>query len=208
MDNIIIDTREIAEQNWDPSTEPGEVSSSIQATEGLTTDRLQFHVQMTGYTLEDMDALIVEAAARQIVGKRTDTVIAKEIEAKCAEMITRRIDATLVSVTAEIIDQPVTPNWGDKKPVTMREMIGLMGREYLTKQVTRDGKETSSSYETWGTRVEWIVWQKMSTQFKNEIEKATGSAIAEMQRQVKAAQESLIIEQKKRLSEALAKLTS
>ena len=58
-----------------------EFSENMAATtDPQPAERLEFFVQMRGYTLREMDALIVEAAARQVVGNRNDNALAKEIE--------------------------------------------------------------------------------------------------------------------------------
>lgn len=170
---------------------------------------ISFHVQMQGYTKSAMDGLIVEAAAQLIVGRHNKNEIAKAIEAKCIELLTAKADAALQGVTAAIIDQPLTPNFGDKKPVTMREFIGLTGREYLTERVDRDGKPSSGG---WGsstfTRIELLVSQFMERKFKTEIEKATSAAIREVQDAIKASHAALLEAEKARLREALAKVSA
>lgn len=171
---------------------------------------MEFHVQMRGYTLREMDELIVNAAAQMIVGRSSgDKQMSKDIEARCQALILQKINAKLATVTAEIIDQPLTPAWvGKDKPVTMREAIGLTVREYLHQQVDRAGKPSTDYYSKFGTMLEWIVWNQMSSKFKNEIDAATNAAISEMQKTVKAEQAKLIAEQKQRLADAFAKLTA
>lgn len=185
-----------------------EPSSHLVATEQPEGNGMEFHVSMRGYTMSDMEALIVEAAAHKLVGQFGDKTLGRMIEEKCIQQVTAKADAALHAVTHEIIDQPLTPAFGDKKPVTMREFIGLTGREYLTERVDREGKPSSSG--GWGgsstyTRIELLVSNYMQKHFKQEIEKATSAAIVEIQRAIKADHAAFIETEKARLRAALAK---
>lgn len=207
MTNVIIDPCNIAE---DLGLGPDDELSDLSAIKEPENKGMEFHVQMNGYTLQDMDNLIVEAAARIILGRQNDTKISKEIEAKAIAAISAKIDARLEKVTAEIIDQPVTPNWGDKKPVTMREMIGLYGKEYLTQRVFPSGEDYKS--DGWGSsnsmsRAEHFVQKTLSRVFKDEITKATNAAITQIQTDFKAAHQTILDAEKTRVREALAKAT-
>lgn len=210
MTNEILNTHDIAQQEWDGHSEPSDVETAMVATKEAEGRGIEFHVSMRSYTQHDMEALIVEAAAVQIVGKFGNSQMAKAIEAKCIELTNAKASTALEKVTAEIIDQPLTPSFGDKKPVTMREFIGLTGREYLAERVDRDGKPYSGG---WGSnnslsRIELIVGQFMQRQFKSEIEKATNAAISEIQAGIKAQHQAFLEAEKARVREALAKVSA
>ena len=208
MSNIIIDTSNVAELN---DLGPDDEISNMDATKEATGAPMEFHVQMRGHTFRDMEDLIVNAAAQQIIGWHSEgNKLKKVIEDRCVAQVTARADEALSKVSADIIDQPLTPSYGDKKPVTMREFIGLTGREYLTERVDRDGKPTTGG---WGststfTRVELLVSKYMDRHFKNEIEKATNAAISEIQTAIKAQHAEFLAVEKARLREALAKASS
>ena len=187
-----------------------EFSENIAATtDTQPAERLEFFVQMRGYTLREMDALIVEAAARQVVGNRGDSKLAKEIEARCIALTTEKIDAKLATVTAEIVDQPMIPALGSsKEPVTMRDFMALCGSQYLAEMVGNDGKPASSdSYYRNNSmpRMQYLVKQALDLKFKKEIEAATSAAIREVQAAIKADHDALIQAETKRIREALAK---
>lgn len=148
MTEVIADMEDIVEAHGLGEEDD---AADMTATDEATGQPMEFHVQMRGYTFRDMETLIIEAAARQITGRTSDTKLSREIEERCAALVREKADAVLERVTKEIIDQPVTPKWGDKKPVTMREMIGLYGREYLTEPVDYKGKTASSHYDSRGT---------------------------------------------------------
>lgn len=205
MTNIILDTGDL---HGDEFSEP---SSHLIATEKPEGNGIEFHVSMRGYTMSDMESLIVEAGARMLVGQFGDKSLARMIEDKCIQQVTAKADAALHAVTHEIIDQPLTPAFGDKKPVTMREFIGLTGREYLTERVDREGKPTTGN--GWGsnptyTRVELLVSNYMQKHFKNEIEKATNAAISEVQKAIRENHTGFIEAEKARLRAALTKAVS
>lgn len=204
MPNEILNTADLTEQVWDGESEPSELETDMVALKEPEGHGMEFHVQMRGYTLRDMDELIISAAAAQIMGSRNDREMAKLIEAKCIEQITAKADAALAKVTAEVIDQPITPSYGDKKPVTMREFLGLYGREYLTQRVGSDGKPSTDSYHA-KSRMEYLVGQYMTAAFKREIEQATNAAIREIQAAIKAQHDAMLEAEKARLRDALAK---
>lgn len=208
--NEITSTAEMAEREFDGHSEPELVRTDAVATREPEGRGIEFTVSMRDYTQRDMEALIVEAAAALIVGRHNERQLAQIVEAKCIEQITAMADKALGSITTEIIDQPLTPRFGDKKPVTMREFIGLTGREYLTERVNREGKPTTS---TWGssdtyTRIELLVSQCIQRAFKQEIEKATNAAITEIQQAIKAQHAEFLAAEKARVREALAKVSA
>jgi hypothetical protein len=206
----ITSTSELAETEWDGRSEPADVQTDMTATT-KPEGGIEFFVQMHDYTKRDMEELIVEAAARVVVGNYGNNVLAKKIEERCIALVTEKADRHLASVTAEIIDQPVTPKFpfhskGDEKPVTMRELIGLTGRAYLEARVNGAGEVSTDSWST-KPRIQHLAECYMARAFKNEIEKATNAAIAEIQREIKAKHDALIEAEKKRLRDALAKTT-
>lgn len=204
----ITSTSEIAEQDWGSDEEPGEVRTDMVATEEAINRGIEFHVSMRDYTLRDMEELIIEAAAKQLVGRHNDRELAKVIEAKCIEQVTAKADAALAKVTSQIIDQPLTPKFGDKTPTTMREFLGLFGREYLTERVGYDGKPTEAYRTTTFSRMEWIVGQLVSKKFQEELEKETNSMKREIEAQVRAQHAAFLAEQKKKFEKAFAKAVS
>ena len=207
----ITNTAEIAEAEWDGHSDPRDVGTDMTATRGSEKAGIEFFVQMRDYTKRDMEDLIVEAAARVVVGNYGDKVLAKKVEERCIALVTAATDKHLAGVTAEIIDRPVMPKFPfitkvDQAPVTMREFIGLTGRAYLEERVDSSGKPSSDGWSA-KPRLQHIVEGCVNRTFKNEIEKATNAAIAEVQRQIKAAHDAFIEAEKKRLRDALAKVT-
>ncbi|GAA0623494.1 hypothetical protein [Thalassospira tepidiphila] len=207
MADKIIDTDELAEIEADGEwgDEEQEVSD-IAATEQATGDKMEFHVQMRGYTLADMEDLIIGAAARQLLGAHNNTKLAKDIQDRCVELTRKHADEALSKVTAEIIDQPIMPSFGSKEPVTMREFIGLCGREYLTEWVDRSGKPSRDVYSTNRMpRAAFIAQQCLEKVFEKEIKTATSMVIGEIKTAVRASHEKFIEEEKARVLEAINK---
>lgn len=206
--NPIMDTDNVAEIL---GLEPDEDISDMSATTAPTGAPMEFHVQMRGHTFGDMQELIVQAAAQQLIGRFGGvSSLQKQIEAKCIDLISAKADAALAGVTAEIIDQPLTPSFGDKKPITMREFIGLTGREFLSERVNREGKPSKET--GWGsnntyTRTEFLVMTAMDRKFQDEIQKATSETIREIQTAIKSAHQAVLEKQKARIRAALATAT-
>ena len=200
--DLITDTTEIAEGHWEPGEEPHYVENDMTATTTPENGKqMEFYIQMRRHTMADFEELVIEAAARQIIGRFSGETIAKKIEARCAELLHEKATAALESVTAEIIDQPVTPSFGQKEPVTMRELIGLYGREYLQEKVGANGEPNS-----WGDsrpRIQRIAELALDRTFKSEIASATSAAVVEVKRAIKDEHDALIAAEKARFLKAL-----
>jgi CRISPR/Cas system-associated endoribonuclease Cas2 len=178
--------------------------TAMVATTEATGEGIEFHVAMKGYTLRDMESLIINAAALQLIGKM-ETRLAKMIEEKCIELIDDKLTSALGKITTEILDQPITPSFGDKSPVTMREFMGLYGREYLTQHVGSDGSRFKpSSWSSTGTpRIEYLAARVIDSKFKAEIESAQRESIKEVQTSMKKHMQDCISEQKGKFLKAL-----
>lgn len=212
MTDEITSTASIAEAEWDGHSEPSGVETDMVATREPEGRGIEFHVSMRDYTQRDMEQLIVEAAARVLVGEYGSNKLAKMVEERCMALTADKVDRHLATVTSEIIDQPVTPKFpfiskGDEKPVTMREFIGLTGQAFLTERVNLAGEPSKDSWST-RPRMQHLVEVYMQNAFKREIEKATNAAISEVQAAIRAQHEAFITGEKKRLCEALAKAVS
>lgn len=204
----IIDTQNLAEAvDFDGDQSPREDMSAT--TESDPAAKIEFHVQMRSWTIRDMEDLIVQAAASQVISGLGDRKFSKLIEDRAIAAVTAQADTKIAGISAEIIDQPLTPSFGDKKPVTMREYLGLYAKDYLTQVVDSQGKPSSGG---WGghdkARIVWIVERAMDAKFKREIEAATNAAVREIQQQVREMHEAVLTAEKARIRDALAKVTS
>lgn len=210
MADAITSTAEMAENAYDGEDEPREVETDMVATHEAQGKGIEFHVSMRNHTMSDMEALIVEAAAKTLVGQYGTAKIAKQIETRCISLVAGKADEALSKVAVDIIDQPLTPSFGAKKPVTMREFLGLYGREYLETKVDRHTGEVGG--DSWAStkisRIEWLVSKHTSETFRREIEKATNAAIAEIQGAITAQHGAFLEAEKARFREALAKTAS
>lgn len=209
MSNEIINTEDLAEDCWDG--EESEIQSDLAATHEAEGKGIEFHVSMRHYTMRDMEALIVEAAALMLIGKHGQNELAKKIEERAIAVITQKADEAVAKIAVDILDQPITPKYtygkADAQPVTMRELIGLTGREYLTAQVEHDGKPaTGSSYRS-KARIQHIVETMMARKFDDEIKSASYATIREIEAAVKAKHEATLTAEKTRIREALARIT-
>lgn len=211
MTNEITSTHDMAENEWIDDEDPQGAQTAMFATKTAEGRGIEFHVSMRDYTQRDMEALIVEAAARVLVGNYGDAKLAKLIEERCVALTMEKADKALAAVTTDIIDQPITPKYPfmkpDAAPTTMREFIGLTGREYLTAYVDSYGKPTTDRH--YGkTRVQYLVETYMQQAFKNEISKATNATISEIQKEIRAKHDAFLNAEKTRVREALAKVVA
>jgi hypothetical protein len=207
---IIIDTSEVAEMvGFDEDEAPRE---NLEVTQKSDPEaKIEFHVQMRSWTITDMEQLVIEAAARQLVGRNaSEGELAKAVQDAAIRQITAKADAKMATVSEQIIDQPVMAGPGSKEPVTMREMIGLYAKEYLTEIVGPDGKISTDYYgrQSGKARMVWIVERALDAKFKDEITKATNAAIREIQTEIRAQHIAVVQAETGRIRAAIAAATS
>lgn len=199
--NTIIDTGDIAESNNEE-----QVRSNMVATVEPPPSGISFHVTMRSWTQDDMEELIVEAAARLLLGKMSDTRIAKLVEEKVLAAITERADARIAAVAADVMAHRLTPQgYGQKASVTIGETLAHLGREYLEQKIDRDGKPVFDSYRDGTKRIDLIVSRHLDRAWSDEIGKVTNTAAAEIRRDLKARHEKIIAHEKTRLRDSVMK---
>lgn len=211
MTNVTIaDTSELAElHDYDDDASPREDLSAT--TESDPEAKIEFHVQMRSWTVRDMEELVIEAAARQLVGRNaSEGALSKAVQEAAIRQITAKADAKMATVSEQIIDQPVMAGPGSKEPVTMREMIGLYAKEYLTEIVGSDGKISTDYYgrQSGKARMVWIVERALDAKFKDEITKATNAAIREIQTEIRAQHVAVVQAETARIRAAIAAATN
>ena len=198
MADLIVDSDELNDHGGEPT------ENLTATTEAEESAKVEFFVQMRSWTLSDMESLIVEAAARLLVGNNRDSELTKRIEQRTQELITGKLDDRLIKVTKEIIDQPVTPSYGDKKPVTMRELIGMYGREYLNEIVDlHTGKRVDGYCSNKGTRIQYLVQEQVVRTFDSELGKARAAAVKEIESEYRAKFHAVVEQQKNLMRLAL-----
>lgn len=201
---IIADSADIAEAH---GLGPDDYCSFLEATEKPTAAKLEFHVQMRGYTLTDMETLIIEAAARQLLWSVADK---HKMEARIRDAVyasvTAQIEKQIANVTADVLSTVMVSG---KEPVTVKQFIEMSWRDWLQKNVDTEGKDYTgySSSASPRKRFEWIVWRALESKWIREITAATNSAVAEMQKSVSAKQAEILSAEKARLAAALSALT-
>ena len=96
----IIDTADIAfdQQEAGMRDDDNALQTSAVASHEEKPGGISFHVQMRDWTVNDMEELIIEAAARMIVGRTSDNKLSKLIEDRALALITERADAKLSAV--------------------------------------------------------------------------------------------------------------
>lgn len=193
---------EITNTSETGGTDEFDSRTDMVATTEPVNKGIEFHVSMRSYTQSDMEDLIVHAAAQIIVGRHGTGQLEKQVKERAIELISKKADAVLAAVTTDIIDQPIAQPYG-KAPITMRDFIGLTGREYLTAKVDRDGGKPSTDGYHSVPRIEYLVQRAMDRAFKSEIEKATNAVVSEIRTAIKAQHESLLAAERARFLEAL-----
>lgn len=202
----IIDTSDLAEINGQDN-----VDTSMAATEAPDPKGISFHVSMRDWTLEQMEELVIEAAARKLLGKMTDTNLAKQIEAKLLADVMARADAKIAAIASDVMGHVLTPtSYGQKTPVTIGETLAFLGREYLDQHVNSEGKPTvRDSWNKAETRLEYFVRKGMAGRWDEEIKTATNAVVKQVRDEITARHKEVLATESKRMHDALiATITS
>lgn len=207
----IIETADIAQEKaesgeagWEDGLQTNAVASTEEKPGGIS-----FHVQMRSWTVADMEELVVEAAARIIVGRNGDNKLAKKIEERAITIITEHADKRLKTVAEDVLSTALTPKgYEQKNPVTIGETLAMLGREYLEQKVLRDGKMPDGYHDKDRAkkRIEWIVEQLVIGKFKEELEASSNVFVREVRAEIKARHEAMLATERARIAEALAKI--
>ena len=209
--NKIIEGQEIAEQIAEETGEwEGEglqELSDMDATEGPVSppSRMEFHVQMGGYTLSALEGVIIEAAAAQL-SRKLPSDVNKRVQEEAIKMADKAITDKLAPIAKDLFDQPIlTDKFVTKKAdqaLTLREYIGLVGREFLTMKVDHEGKP-AGNFERGEPRINRIVSDVLDERFAADIKAAFEELRKEARAALDAKLNAAIAEERERLSKSL-----
>lgn len=196
MTGIIMDGQDVAEIQ---GIGEDEEFSDITATEKEDPATMDFHIQMRGYTMHDFEAMVVHAAAKQIVGDRK---FAREIEAKAVELANEKINSQLSIAMGDVMG--ITVQKRGAETVTLGQMIGMEGKDYLTQPVDSQGKVDTS---TWGRdrtpRIAFLVTQYVREHFSKEIKAAMDAMQSELRSAIKQQLDATMAAERQRIAKAL-----
>tara|TARA_R110000851_G_scaffold308778_1_gene467865 strand:- start:8975 stop:9604 length:630 start_codon:yes stop_codon:yes gene_type:complete len=197
--NTILDAGNFAEEVDETfETETSDLTSSHEPT----PSGMNFTVKMDGYTLGDFEQMVVETAARILLDKgASDDRISKIIQDRAIDLITSKVDGKLLQVTAGILDRPMMQ--AGKDALSIGEYIQLVGKDYLTANVDREGRIATGFHNNGEPRIQRLVNSLVDISFKSEI-KAQMAGITSELRKAAAAQVAAVIEEERhRLQKAL-----
>jgi hypothetical protein len=201
----ITSTEEIAEEDGRE-----ECDSRIEATEEPQKGGINFHVSMRDYTMADMEELIIEAAARQIIGRSADSKLAKAIEERVLAAVVAKADERIARIANDVMGYVLTPtHYAQKAPVTIGETLAHLGREYLEQNVTTSGElpNRDGRYYDRGSlmkRIDWIVKQAFEKALLTEVQKATAEASKAAAAEVRQTYANVVKDETDKLRTAIA----
>ena len=196
MNDLIMDSGNLAEIEGLDASEDNDLSD-LTATKTEATETMDFHVQMRGYTMRDFEAMVINAAAHQLMQGRT---FKSEIEAKAIEIASSKVNARLNDVLKDVMQMTVATR--GKEPVTLGQMIGMEAKDYLTASVKSDG----SPSDGWGQsapRIVYLVREFAKQHFASEIKAAMGTLIADMKAALEKQLTAAIDEERRKIADAL-----
>jgi hypothetical protein len=200
QNNTILDAGNLAEMLGDD----GEYSetSDLTSTHEPEAAGMSFHVQMNGYTLGNFEEMVIRTAADLLLNSgASDDRLKKLVEERAISLISAKADAHLDLVSTQVMNQPMMS--GGKDALTVAEYIGLVGRDYLTTPVDRDGNPSKSFYDKGVPRIERVVATVMDKKFKDEIAAGLSALTKELKAMAAVKLDALIVEERERVATAL-----
>lgn len=200
MNDIILDSANLVEDGILDDEE----SSDLTATKNKDHDTMDFHIQMHGYTMVDFETMVVEAAAQQLLRGHSEDSLKKKIEERLITLVSGSIDKALEPITKEIMDDPMLPKYRGAKSeaMTLREYIGLCGRDFLQTKVDNNGNITTGTYHG-ESRINRLIAGVLDRGFEKEIKSSTSELKTELRSIASAKMNALIDEERNRITEAL-----
>lgn len=209
---VIMDSGDIFEDR-----DPDEEVANLEVTKGATgaPGELSVHVQMKGWTLQDVTEAIIIAAADQILKSREigEAVLRRRVEEKVLDVFNDRINDIVEKVADDALSRPLTkpPFSSGKDPneaVTIGDFLELTSTGFLNQHVDSEGKSTPKShsrsvYGRTKPRIEHLVLNAMDHKLKKEMDAAVSKATREVQAEVRKAHEAMVEEHKAKLRDAL-----
>jgi hypothetical protein len=160
---------------------------------------MDFHVRMNSYTLYDFEALVIEAAARQLTSSMN---VQREIKEAALDQVGAKVNAEMSKVAGEVMQQTAYRRGAEN--VSIAQAIGIEGRAYLTETVDSEGRPSSGGFRARNkSRAEYIIAKELRQMFKREIEQAFTELRTEITAQVKATVSKKIAEERAFVSKAL-----
>ena len=204
MPDEVTSTDAIAERDGEE-----EARSSIVASETAPPEGINFHVTMTRWTQDDMEDLIVEAAARLVLGKLSDNRLAKLIEEKVLAEIVKRADAKISEIAEDVMGHALVPvSWSQKPTVTIGETLAHLSRAYLEQIVDAEGKVSTDNYSYASReklkRIDFLVRAAFDQKLGQEIAKATKDASNEAAKEVRAKYAEIVTAETSKLRAAIS----
>ena len=199
---VIIDAGDMAEitDNHDEDSD----MSDMTATEKPDETTMDFHIQMRGYTMSDFETYVIEAAAQNIMRNFNRDSMKKDIENRAVVLINEAIDKTLMPITSEFMDQPMLPKYrGKEEVVTLREFVGLCGKDYLTTKVNGKGEVASGQWDRGEPRMNYIIAQIIDKRLKDEISKEVNSMMVDIKAEANKRLNGIINKERERINTAL-----
>lgn len=196
--DLIMDSGNLVEDGYD------EDISDITATKSEDKEVMDFHIQMRGYTMHDFEAMVVEVAAKQLLQNTSEGSLAKKIEGRVVELTNQKINDALMPISKEIMEMPMIPEkFGkSKEPITIAEYVGLIGRDFLTTKVNREGKR-AGTYDHGEPRINWLIAEVLDKRFEKEVSAATANLKKEMKEAASEALSKLINDERQHIMETL-----
>lgn len=177
-------------------------TSDLTSTHEPESQGMSFHVQMNGYTLGDFEEMVVRTAADLLLNSgANDNRLKKIVEERAIAMIGAKTDAHLDLVSTQVMNQQMMA--GGKDALTIAEYIGLVGRDYLTTPVDRDGNPAKGWADKGTPRIERIVATVMDKKFKSEIADGLSALTKELKAMAATKLDALIAEERERVAQAL-----
>lgn len=197
---------EVEEDDWG---NPSRDIANLEATQEPTPPKprkLDFHVAMKGYTFDDMETMIIQAAS-EIIVKRSGGE--DQLGSKAFDMAFEKVKGEMDKWAENVLE--ITAMKEGDTAYTVKDMIAHSAEKYASEKVDLHTGEPRAGFvsvrDNVGSRLHYLVKKGLSQIFENEIDREVKGLIQKMKLEYREKMDVMLKEQQAKFSEALEKMS-
>lgn len=153
------------------------IQVEIDTDDLLPSVHYDYEGEPTGEPGAPLEALVVEAAARQIIrSDGFDAEVRRKVERRVEEVIDERVQASVSALVDEAIKTPIQRRhpWGDEigEPITVREIVREHVEKFFKATPSRDGYRNSGRENGVAEMIQNLTRDALGKELQDEVKAA------------------------------------
>lgn len=153
------------------------IQVEIDTDDLLPSVQYDFDGEPTGEPGAPLEALVIEAAARQIIrSDGFDAEVRRKVERRVEEVIDERVQTSVSALVEEAIKTPIQRRhpWGDEigEPITVREIVREHVEKFFTATPSRDGYRNNGRENSVAEMIQNLTRDALGKELQDEVKAA------------------------------------